>query len=270
MCDPYFPDWTLTNRNSKQLEFSSHRAPKITNKGELIIHSPHPNPSKFKRNFSNFSHLHPYSLIFSSLGNSYPPPSPRTLLVPFLFILQCPTLSPSITLFPALNCAIDLFITQIKSVSSLKFLATPPPCSSVLSALGQLSCPRLQVQLTDILIRSTCLAPTLPKVNNKPTFSTSYYYLKGVSPAHQIPLGKRSTAILYSFEFLFEDMAFLLLFLPPKMQTVFPFFLLTFHIKLFIYWLVPWLSICIFNPLQRLIDPTARFVGPMKHLRSTW
>jgi len=45
----------------------------------------------------------------------------------------------------------------------------------------------------------------------------------------------------YSNEFLFEDMAFLLLSLPspPKLKTVFPFFLLTFHIKLFIYWLVP-------------------------------
>lgn len=73
----------------------------------------------------------------------------------------------------------------------------------------------------------------------------------------------------YSNEFLFEDMASLLLSLSPKLKTVFPFFLLTFHINLFIYWLVPSLSIYSFNPLQCLIDPTTRSVAHMKHLLST-
>lgn len=80
-------------------------------------------------------------------------------------------------------------------------------------------------QIINMLIRSKCLALTLPKLNIKLTFSTFYCYYKDFSNAHQMQLVKWLT-ILDQISFPAGDMAFLLSVL--QAETVFAFLLPTF------------------------------------------
>ena len=86
-------------------------------------------------------------------------------------------------------------------------------------------------QIINMLIRSKCLALTLPKLNIKVTFSTFYCYYKDFSNAHQMQLITWLT-ILDQISFPTGDMAFLLS-LSFKLKQCLLSFCPHFHSKLF-------------------------------------